>query len=364
MKSYVDAANTSMKSYVDAENTSMKSYVDAANTSLKNYSDATFYTRNGGTINGNVTISGDLIINGNTTTVNTSTVQTSDSLIKLANNNTVGDTLDIGFYGQSNNGTTIVYHGLVRRAGDDYFLFKNLPNDPTGNVLATGSVTRANTGTLRANVTGGMVFALANTIGIVDGGTNNSTFNTGALINYDGSKLASLANTGTSGTYGNNSHYPIITTDAYGRVSSASNTLIQIDASQITSGTISNNRISGTYTISTLNSTTISVGSIAVQSNTFTTSSTSQVTVDSFLTSTYRTAKYVAQMTSGSTYHSIEMLIIHDGTNVYMTQYAEINTGSSLGTFDATISSGILNLLFTPTNATTTVSVMKNLISV
>ena len=71
------------------------------------------------------------------------------------------------------------------------------------------------------------------------GGTNSDgTFTTGAAIQFDGSKLVSLANTGVAGTYANASHVPVITTDAYGRVSAVVNTAIAIDTSQVTTGTL------------------------------------------------------------------------------------------------------------------------------
>ena len=99
-------------------------------------------------------------------------------------------------------------------------------------------------------------------------------------------------------------------------------------------------------------------------SNTYTTSTTSQVSVDSFATATYRSSRYFAQMTSGSSYHIIELFLVHDGTTVYLTQYGEVFTGSSLGTFDASITTGTLNLLFTPTNAITTVKLIRRSIVV
>jgi len=108
----------------------------------------------GGTLSGDLTITGNLFINGTTTTVNTTTVSTTDSLIKLANNNILSDTLDIGFYGVANTGT-VTYHGLARQAGSNNFLlFKGLTQDPTGNTLSGGSATAANVGTLIANVAG------------------------------------------------------------------------------------------------------------------------------------------------------------------------------------------------------------------
>jgi hypothetical protein len=190
-------------------------------------------------ISGDLSVTGNLTITGTTTTVNTSTVTTTDSLIKLASNNTVGDVLDIGFYGQANTGSSVTYHGLVRQAAGNFFLFKGLVTDPTSNVLATGSLTAANTATLRANITGGTVSSLASAIAVADGGTGATTFTGGAIVIGNGTgALATLANTGTAGTYGSASYHPVITTDTYGRVSAVTNTAIAIDASAVTTGTL------------------------------------------------------------------------------------------------------------------------------
>ena len=167
----------------------------------------------------NLSVTGNLTVSGAYTYTNTAIFQTVDSLIELAANNT-GDVVDIGFYGQYN---TSSYAGLVRTGGSNFVLFKGL-TAPNSNTF--GVISLANTATLKANITGGMITALANTIGISDGGTNNSTYTTGALVQYNGSGIVSLANTGTAGTYGNTTYYPVITTDVYGRVTSVTNTVV------------------------------------------------------------------------------------------------------------------------------------------
>jgi hypothetical protein len=98
--------------------------------------------------------------------------------------------------------------------------------------------------------------------------------------------------------------------------------------------------------------------------NTFTTSSTSQVTIDTFAAATYRSADYNILMTSGTSYHSTKLSLLHDGTNVFLTQYGDIVSISSLGTFDASIATGTLSLRFTPTNASTSLKIMRDLIVV
>ena len=80
---------------------------------------------------------------------------------------------------------------------------------------------------------------VSGTLPIARGGTNQTSYTTGAIVQFDGTSLASLANTGTAGTYGAENSIPVITTDVYGRVSAVSNTAIgNLSASIITSGTL------------------------------------------------------------------------------------------------------------------------------
>jgi hypothetical protein len=178
-----------------------------------------------------LTVTGNLNVSGTTVVSNTTYIEVNDSLVKLANNN-ITDALDIGFYGQYGSSGT-KYAGLFRKAADKFFLFKDVTTDPTSNVV---TFTSANRATLDANLVGGTVSGLATQIAIADGGTNATSFTTGQITYFDGTKIASLANTGTAGTYGSNAYLPVITTDALGRVSNVSNTQIGIDTSQVLSG--------------------------------------------------------------------------------------------------------------------------------
>ena len=315
-----------------------------------------------------VQISGNLIVLGSQTTINSSTVATNDSMIQLANNNTLGDVVDIGFYGVFNNGTTNNITGLVRDAGSkNYYLFSNVAYTSTfnsSNVIASNLFTQANTATLYANLNsyvatvgnltltnalpvtsggtgvatltglaygngtgvmtaattaqalavigtvpianggtgsvgpatvGGVAFGstttalgytlagtsgyiltsngvgaptwnvapstgvttvsggttgltpstatsgavtLAGTLVVSNGGTGAATFAVGSILVGSGTgALTALANTGTAGVYGSASYHPVITTDAYGRVSSVANTQVVLD---LTSTSVTN----------------------------------------------------------------------------------------------------------------------------
>jgi len=69
--------------------------------------------------------------------------------------------------------------------------------------------------------------------------------------------------------------------------------------------------------------------------------------VDSWSASTYRSAKYVYQVsnTDKTEYQSGEILVIHDGTTAYLTEYAKMATGNNdLVTFTVDINSGNVRL--------------------
>ena len=69
--------------------------------------------------------------------------------------------------------------------------------------------------------------------------------------------------------------------------------------------------------------------------------------VDTWSASTYRSAKYVYQVsnTDKTEYQSGEILIVHDGTTAYLTEYAKMATGNNdLVTFTVDINSGNVRL--------------------
>ena len=81
-------------------------------------------------------------------------------------------------------------------------------------------------------------------------------------------------------------------------------------------------------------------------------SGTSETNLDVFDATLYTTAKYIVQVKDGSDVHSSEILLIHNGTNCYLTEYGIITSNGELGTFGADLSGGTVTLKFVPTGAT------------
>ena len=120
-----------------------------------------------------VTIAGNLTVNGTTTTVNSDTLSVTDPLIKLAKANSGADSLDIGFYGlYDTSGSQDLYAGLFRDANDSgkFKLFKDLQVEPTTTVNTSG--TGYAVGTLVSNLEGNVT---GNVTGTVSSISNHST---------------------------------------------------------------------------------------------------------------------------------------------------------------------------------------------
>ena len=140
------------------------------------------------------------------------------------------------------------------------------------------------------------------------------------------------------------------------------------NVTQIIAGTnISISPPGGTGAV-TINATTTSsnvVNSLTVNTNAYiissdiTISGTAQTAIDTFSTSSYRSAKYELQITYGSNYHVLEIRSLQDGTNAYLTQYGEYYTNSSLATFDASVAGGTFSLLASPVNSGTDIKFIR-----
>ena len=96
-----------------------------------------------------------------------------------------------------------------------------------------------------------------------------------------------------------------------------------------------------------------------------TTSTTATQNVDTFAATSFRTAKYVISVTDpvNSKFQSTEIMLMHDGTNTYTTEYATLTSNTTLATFTSDITGGNVRLLVTPAVANVQINVARTLIS-
>lgn len=175
------------------------------------------------TISTDLAIAGNLVVTGTTTYVNTATIQTNDSLIKLAANNTVNDVVDIGFYGSSNTGSSVQFHGLIREgsggsSAGKFYLFKNLNTDPSGNTVNYAGLSAADL--IAGNLT---ATSLYSSNGAVSTGVYTGSYTDGIIVDYDGTNSNARLSAGAGDGFtfynnANNSRNALLAINQYGNI--------------------------------------------------------------------------------------------------------------------------------------------------
>lgn len=109
---------------------------------------------------------------------------------------------------------------------------------------------------------------------------------------------------------------------------------------------------------------TVSVNNSAdLSGNTVTTSSNTQTQLFAFDATKYASGKFVIQASDGAKRQVTEILVVHNGSTAYATEYAIIRTDTNLFNLDVDINSGNVRILTTSTSSNSTVyKVASNLL--
>ena len=284
----------------------------------------TLVTPNIGAATGtSLVLSGDLTVNGTTTTINSTEITVDDKNLTLGSVATPTDAGADGG-GLTLKGTTDKTFSWID-ATDSWTSSEHLD-------LATGKVLKINgTEVLSATQYTG------NAATVTNGITTASKIS--ALAATSSSELAGVISdeTGTGALVFANT--PTLVTPAIGAATGT--TLV----------------LSGALTSTAITLDNTSVGSATA------TASTSATTIDTWSATTYSAAKYIVQMKKGNDIEVIEMLVAVNGTNdVYVTEYADVISNAELGTTNAVYSAGNVLLQVTGAAADTVVKVHRTYI--
>lgn len=303
-------------------------------------------------VTGDAYISGNLTVNGATTTINSTTISVDDKNIELGSVATPTDiTADGG--GITLKGTTDKTINWVNATGawtssEDFNLLSGKTYEINGALVL--SATTLGSGVVNSSLTSvGTLTGLSVSGTILVGNLSNNRLR----ITESGGELYIQSGNGTGGTgalikfakYASTT--PVLTVDI-------TNSKVGIGSSAGTPGA------------------TLDVqGDVIIEASRFDTtttaiSTTTQTEVASYAAATYRTAEFLVQIvdSTNSQYHSAKILVIHNGATVNVVQYGVVHTADELGTFDADISGGNVRLLFTASAATTkTVKVLATMLT-
>ena len=274
-----------------------------------NLSGATFTGAVSGT---SLTLSGDLIVNGTTTTINSTEITVDDKNLTLGAVTTPTDA------GADGGGLTL------KGATDKTFSWIDATDSWTSSEhmdLASGKVLKIN---------GTEVLSATQYTGNAATVTNGIT---------TASKISALAATSSS--------------ELAGVISDETGTGALVFANTPTFVT----PVLGAATATSIALPDSFVGSATA------TAGTSATTIDTWSAATYSSAKYIVQMKLGNDIEVIELLVAVDGNNnVYLTEYADVVSNTELGTTNAVYSGGNVLLQVTGASADTVVKVSKTYI--
>jgi hypothetical protein len=320
-------ANETITGYLTANGGATLSAATVTNNLLVSGSETvTGYTSlNGGATLSAATVTNNLTVSGNTIHTGYTSLNggTTANAMTITNALTVGTTL--GVTGRSTlgdvfgtAGATITATNLVITGSASLPSNVSLSNLTVTNLTVTNNQTVG--GTLTATnftATGASVFQSNLAVGgilSVNNVTDSSNITNGAIVTTGGLGVAKNVNVGQAVTIGS------------------------VSTQTVVNAIYSNNSLYSSYT------------SQFIVSN-------AQINLDTFSATAYRTAKYIIQVVDGTKVHVEEIMVFHDGTNVYFTEYAIATSQGELGEFDATLAANTITLKFTANYSPTSMTI-------
>ena len=363
-------------------------------------------------VSGNGTIGGNLVVNGNLIYVNVEELAIEDPIINLQTgpngaplvsntNKDVGSALNyydtqarIAFMGWDNSNAEFAF-GSQTTISSEIVTFNTLGNVRAqtfkGNIEAiaiAGNLTTATQSNITTVGTLGSLSVSGNiSSGNISGGnvvSANYLVSNSGCVSVNGAFLAYNNATGAAGIFSSQAtdiNFGLAANITIGSTTGNVTARGNLIANNIsTTGNLSANLITGTLTTAAqANITTVgTLGNLTVTGNTVTNIAnantiltqsivskrisipvTTLTIVDSFSTTDYRTAKYVVSSQNDDGFESLEVLLIHNNINSYITVYAAINDGGgNTVTFSTGINSGNVELRATGLAANTVINLI------
>jgi hypothetical protein len=231
-----------------------------------------------------------------------------------------------------------------------------------GNTFIGGSANVAGNANIAGNTyIGGNVYinSVANVIG-------NSTFSANLTVIGQLKAPTIVTNTSIAGVMAVNSASVNVSVDAYFQNNLIIVGNLNVSGNVVQSGSaVGNlNPVDSSYylgqptlqwsmygnTINVSNTLNISNTSVII-SNTYSYVSTANAIIDRFAIATYRSAEYLIQASNSTAYQVSKVLVVHDGTTAYATEYAIVNSAAQMLTLGVTRNNANVELWSIPSSS-------------
>ena len=304
------------------------------------------------TVNNSLTVTGNLTVNGTTTTVNSTTVTVDDPIFVIGGDTApaADDNLDRGIEFRWHNGTAakLGFFGFDDSTG--YFTFIPDATDTSGVLSGT-------TGSIQANLVGNAdtatKWATARTVTFA-GGDVTGSFSIDGSADVSNVSLTIAANSVALGTDTTGNYVATI-------AGTANQVSVSGSGSETAAVTLSLPQDIATTSTPTFAGTILANSAISSDTVTVNANST-PTTIDTFSTATYTAAEYLVQMKQGTKMTLTKFLVMYDGTDVDITEYAimDATAGAANATITASFATNTVTVSASSSDAATTNVVIKS----
>lgn len=298
------------------------------------------------TVSGDLTITGNLLVQGATATISTTDLAVKDKVVIIGDGTVDAAAADGAGFNIGTTGVTLTYN----------YSYTSWSSSESWN-LSAGKTYKINGATVIGSTALGAAIVASNltSVGIVDIGTWQASLISptygGTGIN-NGSKSITLGGNFTH----TGAHTLDLTTTANTNlilpVTGTLSTLNNVET--LTNKTLDNPTLLNP-TLGNAAVTTVLLNEVAVYASaTNTTTATTQYTILPLSAATYSSVEYLIQAKSGNDTHVSKVLLIHNGTDVTITEQNTLSSSEYLASYSADITSENIRLLVTPASATST----------
>ncbi len=298
------------------------------------------------TISGSLTVTGNLLVQGDTTTISTTNLAVTDKLIIIGSGTSVVASADGSGFDIGTTGISLTYnHGYTSWSSSESW---NLSVGKTYKINGTTVIGSTALGT-------GITTSSLTSVGIINIGTWQASIISptygGTGIN-NGSKSITL---GGNFTHTGAHTLGLITSANTSVTLPTTGTLSTLDnVETLTNKTLSAPVLSNP-TLGNASATTVLINDIAAYTSASnTTTATTQYGILLLSSTTYSSVEYLIQAKSGSNTHTSKLLLIHNNTDVTITEQNTLSSSEYLASYSADIFEGNIRLLVTPAVATST----------